>query len=106
VVILDNKVLRTVRMEIGERYCNRDGAFLHDNLIGEMYGKRLYTHNGKGFIVLLRHSAQLHTMSLRMRTQILYTPDISQILLNLDLQPGKIVIESGTGSGSLSTSMA
>ncbi|KAJ1675623.1 tRNA (adenine-N(1)-)-methyltransferase catalytic subunit trm61, partial [Spiromyces aspiralis] len=40
------------------------------------------------------------------RTQILYWPDISFISSWLDLTPGKVVVESGTGSGSFSHSIA
>jgi len=47
----------------------------------------------------------MHTRSLAQRTQILYTPDISQVIFRLQLQPGFKVCESGTGSGSLSTSL-
>ncbi len=36
------------------------------------------------------------------RTQILYGTDIALILLELELRPGSVCIESGTGSGSLS----
>lgn len=41
-------------------------------------------------------------MNLPHRTQILYTPDISMILMQLEVKPSSIVIEAGTGSGSLS----
>jgi tRNA (adenine57-N1/adenine58-N1)-methyltransferase len=47
----------------------------------------------------------MYTMSLCQRTQILYTPDISMIVSRLGLRPGFKVVESGTGTGSLSTSM-
>ena len=35
----------------------------------------------------------------------MYTPDISTILMRLELKPGMTIAESGTGSGSLSVSM-
>jgi tRNA A58 N-methylase Trm61 len=38
---------------------------------------------------------ELWTLALPHRTQILYMPDISLILLELDIKPGSIVIEAG-----------
>ena len=35
----------------------------------------------------------------------MYTPDISLVLFRLQLKPGMRVVESGTGSGSLSVSI-
>ncbi|KAI9488550.1 1-methyladenosine methyltransferase catalytic subunit Gcd14 [Zychaea mexicana] len=60
----------------------------------------------RGFIYLLHPTPELWTLCLPHRTQILYIADISFISTYLDMKPGSHVIESGTGSGSFSHSIA
>ena len=45
-------------------------------------------------------------MSIKRGSQIIYPKEIGQILLKLDLGPGKRVIEAGTGSGVLTIALA
>ncbi|XP_068619624.1 tRNA (adenine(58)-N(1))-methyltransferase catalytic subunit TRMT61A [Battus philenor] len=75
------------------------GALKVRNLIGVDYGSRVELSKGWGHV--LQPTPELWSQTLPHRTQIIYTPDISMILLQLDLVPGSIVIEAGTGSGSL-----
>ncbi|KAJ6372634.1 hypothetical protein OIU76_027030 [Salix suchowensis] len=49
---------------------------------------------------------ELWTLVLSHRTQILYIADISFLITYLEIVPGSLVLESGTGSGSLTTSLA
>lgn len=49
--------------------------------------------NGHGW--MLECTPELWTKNLPHRTQILYTPDISAVLVNLDVKPGRVVVESG-----------
>lgn len=56
----------------------------------------------RGWAYVLQPTPELWTLTLPHRTQIIYTPDISTIMLQLEIEPGKVVVESGTGSGSLS----
>ncbi len=101
--------MSAVSVKAGQIFNNRFGHFSHSDLIGKPFGTRLYARKGAGggaggFVTCLHPTAELWTQSLRHRTQILYQADISMILLGLNIKPGSVVVESGTGSGSLSTS--
>ena len=61
---------------------------------------------GGKYLYLLEPTPELWTIVLRHRTQILYVADISMIVFQLELKPGCFVLESGTGTGSLTTSLA
>lgn len=76
------------------------GALKCGELIGKCYGTKISLSKGWGYV--LQPTPELWTITLPHRTQIVYTADISMIILQLEIQPGSIVIESGTGSGSLS----
>jgi tRNA (adenine57-N1/adenine58-N1)-methyltransferase len=57
-------------------------------------------------VQLLAPTPELWTLVLRHRTQILYIVDIAMVVTYLDLRPGCLVLESGTGSASLTHSLA
>ncbi|XP_055604342.1 tRNA (adenine(58)-N(1))-methyltransferase catalytic subunit TRMT61A [Uranotaenia lowii] len=76
------------------------GALKVKDLIGVPYGSKVEL--SKGWAHVLQPNPELWTQTLPHRTQILYTPDISMILYQLEIKPGSVVVESGTGSGSLS----
>ncbi|XP_055853337.1 tRNA (adenine(58)-N(1))-methyltransferase catalytic subunit TRMT61A [Episyrphus balteatus] len=76
------------------------GALKVKNIIGVEYGSKIELTRGWAYV--LQPNPELWTQTLPHRTQIIYTPDISMILFQLEIKPGSVVIESGTGSGSLS----
>lgn len=81
-------------------YQTNFGALKVKDIIGVQYGSRVQLT--KGWAYVLQPNPELWTITLPHRTQILYTPNISMILYQLDIKPGSVVVESGTGSGSLS----
>ena len=82
------------------------GCYSHSSFIGKPYGSKVYPKGkGTGHLYLLRWDPALITLSLSHLTQILYQTDISTVISKLNIKPGDVVIESGTGSGSLSCSI-
>uniref|UniRef100_A0A1L8DGP9 tRNA (adenine(58)-N(1))-methyltransferase catalytic subunit TRMT61A n=1 Tax=Nyssomyia neivai TaxID=330878 RepID=A0A1L8DGP9_9DIPT len=79
------------------------GALKLISLVGKEYGSKVKLTRGWAYV--LQPSPELWTQTLPHRTQIIYTADISMILYQLEIKPGSVVIESGTGSGSLSHSL-
>ncbi|XP_029345238.1 tRNA (adenine(58)-N(1))-methyltransferase catalytic subunit TRMT61A [Acyrthosiphon pisum] len=80
------------------------GALKISSLFGKQFGSKVSLSNGWAHV--LYPTPELWTQTLPHRTQIIYTPDISLIMFMLELKPGSIVVESGTGSGSLTHAMA
>lgn len=78
------------------------GALRVADLIGQRFGTKVKLTRGYAYV--LHPTPELWSKALPHRTQILYATDIATILLQLEIRPGSVVIESGTGSGSLSHS--
>ncbi|KAJ9598840.1 hypothetical protein L9F63_026627, partial [Diploptera punctata] len=76
------------------------GALKVQSVIGKKYGSKVSLSRGWAYV--LHPTPELWTLTLPHRTQIIYTPDISMIITQLEIKPGSVVIEAGTGSGSLS----
>ncbi|KAL9240726.1 hypothetical protein vseg_014912 [Gypsophila vaccaria] len=97
--------MKPIKVADGAVLQNRFGVFKHSDWIGKPFGSKVFS-NKKGFVYLLAPTPELWTLVLSHRTQILYIADISFLIMYLEIVPGCLVLESGTGSGSLSTSLA
>lgn len=93
------------RLVTGGKFETHRGYIHHDDLIGLPWGSRVTSHMGSPFVLLQPSLADI-LVETRRNTQIMYPKDIGFILLNMDIGPGKFVVEAGTGSGSFTTALA
>ena len=82
-----------------------DGQLQMQKVLENGFGSRLDTHLGKTYTVLKPTLYDL-IKSVKRRTQIIYPKDIGYIVVKLGIGPGSRVIESGSGSGALTTALA
>lgn len=69
------------------------GALKVQSLVGKKFGTKVALSRGWAYV--LHPTPELWTLTLPHRTQIIYTPDISMIIFQLEIQPGSVVVESG-----------
>ncbi|CCF73094.1 tRNA (adenine-N1-)-methyltransferase catalytic subunit [Babesia microti strain RI] len=82
------------------------GIVSSKDCIGKPFGTKISVGKSGNWFVLLPPFPGLVTLGLVHHTQILYRCDIAFIALLLDVKPGDVVVESGTGSGSMSYSLS
>ena len=84
------------------------GHFAHSEIIGKRYGSRIESKKGAtcGRVYVLRVTPRLWAKAMTLRTQIIQPSDQAVIISMLCLRPGCVVVESGTGSGALTISLA
>ncbi|KAG0246108.1 tRNA methyltransferase complex GCD14 subunit-domain-containing protein [Mortierella sp. GBAus27b] len=106
VAYLNRDTMSLIRVRKADKFTCKFGTYPHNDMIGLEYGTKLGSNTGRGFLYLLHPTPELWTLVLPHRTQILYIADISFVMNFLNLKPGMSMIESGTGSGSFSHSIA
>lgn len=94
-----------VRVTPGNRLETHRGMVEHQAMVGLPWGSTLYTHLGHPFL-LLEPSLEKIIRSVKRTTQIVYPKDIGYLLLKLNVGPGSVVVEAGTGSGGLTLALA
>ena len=97
---------RNFLIKVGNRTLHTDKGFLKiDSTIGKKFGEKIETNLGVPFYLLRPYLYEM-IMKVRRKTQIMYPKDIGMILSRATIFPGAKVIESGIGSGALTTALA
>ncbi len=94
-----------LNLQAGAKFETHRGILLHDDLIGKPWGTQVFSHMGAPFFLLQPSLADL-LVDIPRTTQILYPKDIGFILVTMGVGPGQMVMEAGTGSGSMTTALA
>ncbi|MBK6646721.1 MAG: tRNA (adenine-N1)-methyltransferase [Anaerolineales bacterium] len=89
----------------GGDFQSHRGVIKHDDLIGKPWGSQVFSHTGAPFFLLQPSLADVLN-ELPRNTQILYPKDIGYILIQMGVSEGQTVLEAGTGSGSMTISLA
>uniref|UniRef100_A0A4W5QPY4 tRNA (adenine(58)-N(1))-methyltransferase n=1 Tax=Hucho hucho TaxID=62062 RepID=A0A4W5QPY4_9TELE len=100
IIILGHDSVMPVKVQQCSKTQTRHGVICHSkDLIGQRFGIMVTCSKG-GWVYVLHPTNELWTLNLPHRTQILYTTDIANITMMLELKPGS-VCESGEGQNPL-----
>lgn len=94
-----------VKVEAGKTFHTHKGYVKLDDLIGKEFGSTFQSSLGAWFTAL-KPSLTDFIMKSSRNTQITYPKDAALIVMFSGIGPGSRVIESGTGTGALTTALA
>ena len=102
---LDLRRTYMIKAETGKTFHTHKGYVKFDDLIGQDYGAVFKSSLGVNFTVLKPNLTDYIMKSAR-NTQITYPKDAALIVMFSGIGPGSRVVESGTGTGALTTALA
>lgn len=105
VLLIDPKQRRyLVTLKAGGQFHSHAGYLEHDELIGTSEGSRIRSTRGATYLVL-RPTLADFILKMPRGAQVIYPKDLGPILQLADVYPGARILESGVGSGALSTTL-
>ncbi|TRO47506.1 tRNA (adenine-N1)-methyltransferase, partial [Candidatus Bathyarchaeota archaeon] len=102
---LDTRRTYMLKVETGKTFHTHKGYVNLDELIGKEFGVAFQSSLGIVFTAL-KPTLEDYVMKSSRKTQITYPKDIALIVMFSGIGPGSRVVESGTGTGALTTALA
>lgn len=104
-LLLDPRRTYMVKVETGKTFHTHKGYVKMDDLLGKEFGSIFQSSLGAPFTAL-KPTLSDYIMKSSRRTQITYPKDAALIVMFSGIGPGSRVVESGTGTGALTTALA
>jgi tRNA (adenine57-N1/adenine58-N1)-methyltransferase len=105
VLLVDNRKRRhLITLEAGGEFHTHAGIVRHDDVIGQDDGAVVRsTRNAR--LIAVRPTLSEYVLEMPRGAQVIYPKDLGPILMLADVFPGARVLESGVGSGALTTAL-
>jgi len=105
VLLVDNRKRRhLITLVAGGEFHTHAGIVRHDELIGKPEGLTVRTTRGAR-LTAVRPTLAEYVLEMPRGAQVIYPKDIGPILILADIFPGARILESGVGSGALTTAL-
>jgi tRNA (adenine57-N1/adenine58-N1)-methyltransferase catalytic subunit len=106
VLLIDSRDRRyLITLRTGRQFHSHHGTVEHDELIGAQEGSEV-TSSGGIRLLAFRPSLADFVLKMQRGAQVIYPKDLALVLVYADVFPGALVVEAGTGSGSLTLALA
>ena len=105
VLYLDVRRTYMIKVEAGKTFHTHKGYVKLDELIGKEFGATIQSSLGIAFTAL-KPTLTDYIMKSSRQTQITYPKDAALIVMFSGIDSGSRVVESGTGTGALTTALA
>jgi tRNA (adenine57-N1/adenine58-N1)-methyltransferase len=105
ILVLEPRRTYMVKVEVNKTFHTHKGYVKLDDLIGKEYGETFQSSLGAQFVAL-KPDLTDYIMKSSRNTQITYPKDAALIVMFSGIGSGSRVVESGTGTGALTTALA